>query len=103
MGLVVEQTQLETVWISTVDITNPMTRALDSLIDVMGGNELDRPYAGTKATEFQYETLVWPSNGDGPMDVTEIDCARYQTLEEAKAGHARMIKKWRQRGKLDKQ
>ena len=37
-----------------------------------------------------FETMVFPSQGD----YGELDCDRYSTEAEAKAGHAAMVEKW---------
>jgi len=100
---VIEQTQLEKVWVSTVDIT--FTRFMDEFIEkvapILAPEGLDNPGAQTKATEFHYETMVFPSDdGDGPSDWEELDCERYNDLNEAKAGHQRMVDKWKEMDKV---
>lgn len=37
-----------------------------------------------------YETMVFPRDS-----MTELDMARYETREEAEAGHAAMVARWR--------
>jgi len=37
-----------------------------------------------------FETMIFPSEDD----YTSLDCERYATLEEAREGHKRMLKKW---------
>ncbi len=37
-----------------------------------------------------FETMVFPSQGE----MCDLDCDRYSTEEEARAGHARMVEKW---------
>ena len=99
---VIEQTQLEKVWVSTVDIT--FTRLVDSILEtvapILVPEGLDNPGAQTRATEFHYETMVFPSDdGDGPSDWGELDCERYHDLDEARAGHLRMVEKWKEMDK----
>lgn len=36
-----------------------------------------------------FETMVFPAD-----DMTDLDCERYSTEAEAKAGHERMVAKW---------
>jgi hypothetical protein len=38
-----------------------------------------------------FETMVFPSK-DGPL--TDLDCDRYSTEDEALRGHQRMVEKW---------
>jgi hypothetical protein len=37
-----------------------------------------------------FETMVFPKCGEW----SELDCDRYSTLKEARAGHEAMVKKW---------
>ena len=37
-----------------------------------------------------FETMVFPSKDD----MGELDCRRYSSEDEAKAGHEEMVKKW---------
>lgn len=45
---------------------------------------------GWRVSGYRYETKVFPA----PDDYSELDCERYQTCEEAEAGHVRMVAKW---------
>lgn len=44
---------------------------------------------GREGPPLLFETLVWDRRGD------EVDGARYSTYDEAEAGHARMVGKWK--------
>jgi hypothetical protein len=94
---VIAQTQLEKVWVSTVELKE-LTRLLDNIIEVFAPFDMkDRPGLQTKASEFVYETMVFPSDdGDGPSNFEELDCERYNSLDDANVGHARMVEKWKQ-------
>ena len=43
-----------------------------------------------KGKPLIFETMVFPNN----KDFGELDMQKYSTAEEAKKGHARMVKKW---------
>jgi hypothetical protein len=90
---VVAQTQLEKVLVSTVEISS-MTRMMDTLIEAVVPDGMDRPGLKTKATEFQFETMVFSADSDGVTDWDELDCERYNSREDAQAGHTRMVEKW---------
>lgn len=43
-----------------------------------------------------YESMVFRCDQDGEItDFTELDFRRYNTEEEARAGHQEMVEKWR--------
>ena len=44
--------------------------------------------------ELWYETMVFPSNGERITDWLDLDCERYETAEQAIAGHEDMKRKW---------
>jgi hypothetical protein len=50
---------------------------------------LDHSFDGPAPLIF--ETMVFPLVGYG-----DLDCRRYSTEEQAKAGHAEMVEKWKQ-------
>lgn len=50
---------------------------------------IDHSFGGSKPLIF--ESMFFPT---GP-DSDEEDCERYSTLEEAEAGHVKMVEKWR--------
>jgi hypothetical protein len=67
---IIEQTQLPNCWVSTVFLG------------------LDHGFSD--GAPLVFETMVFPSKDD----LHELDCERYSTLAEAKAGHARLIEKY---------
>ena len=43
----------------------------------------------------EYETMVFPCDCDGFItSYAEVDCARYNDMASAEAGHKSMIEKW---------
>lgn len=44
-----------------------------------------------------FETMVFAKRGDG----CELDCDRYETEDEAREGHRRMVEKWSADGAAD--
>jgi hypothetical protein len=64
----------EIVWVSTVKLG------------------VDHGFGGTPKW---YETMVFKCHPDGRVESwSELDCERYETAEEAVAGHAAMVEKW---------
>src|SRR5437868_3160304 len=49
---------------------------------------LDHSFGGGPPMIF--ETMVFPKRGD----YSELDCERWATEEEARAGHRRLVEKW---------
>ena len=45
---------------------------------------------GESARPLIFETMVFPST----YNLLEVDCRRYATEDEARAGHAEMVTKW---------
>lgn len=50
---------------------------------------LDHSWSGGPPLIF--ETMAFPSDGDGPSSYDEVYCDRYSTEAEALAGHARAV------------
>ena len=72
------------VYIDTCQLTDMFGNMMDS----MGfGNE--------DAVAFEYETMVFKCDKDGDVeDWGELDKENYETEEEAKKGHKKMVEKW---------
>ena len=66
--------------VSTVKLSAMVRDIDDFLLDPLLGRQ----------GGLDYETMVFPNENDAG----DIDCQRYATLEEAKAGHQRMVQKW---------
>lgn len=47
---------------------------------------------GFDGTPLWYETMVFPIDKDGEVSFAEVYCDRYETLEEAFAGHDNVVK-----------
>jgi len=86
--------------VSTVDIDNPLTRQMDSLMQALASGvpaeviEEEFPGLTTDATSYKYETMVFPQENGEVTDWAELDCRRYNSLEDALAGHEEMVEKW---------
>jgi hypothetical protein len=94
---VIEQTELEAVAVSTVELDNPITGLFDIIIDTADEDRIGGPASGRR-----FETLVFPLEAwHGDEMLIEIDGQRYDTLEEAKAGHLALVEKWRGRAAHD--
>lgn len=50
-------------------------------------------FVGTAFEKF--ETMVFPMKGDRLFE--DMECERYDTWDEAVAGHAAMLEKWREK------
>lgn len=80
-------------WVSTV-LLNPIAHMLD-LGYLITTFHPDSTRPGQKVNNGKpYETMVFPARGNW----TEIDAARYDTEEEARAGHQVMVEKWSKQG-----
>ena len=75
------------VWIDTCSLDNPFA----NMLDIMGlGND--------DAIGYGYETMVFPCDEKGNVSSwADLDKANYNTEEEARKGHEKMVKKWRDR------
>jgi len=108
---VVVQTVVGNYVVSTIDIDNPELRYIDGLIEgfeeIVGKEFVDEavgPRPGRdvgSALEANYETMVFPAEDGDIASFTEVDCARYQTREEAVVGHAAMVERWSLLGSLE--
>ena len=92
-------TQVGDVVVSTVSLSLPMVRSMDSLITTLGaiyGGAEDR---ADLSTPGDYETMVFDCDDNGEVtNYTEKDFARYATKEEAEEGHKQIVEKWKEKG-----
>lgn len=94
-GFLVEKlvTELSEVVVSTIAI-GPLTAAMDLTMETMG-TLLGEERFGGSAIGWKYETLVFPKKAwEGKEALLEIDARRYMTEEEARKGHAELVRKW---------
>jgi hypothetical protein len=52
-------------------------------------------HLGVSLNTYRYETLVFPGDGTRQSDWLDLDGERYETVEEARKGHARFVAKVR--------
>lgn len=72
------------VWISTVNLAGPFERGL--MLD-------ESMFAGHHGGHI--ETMVFRANEAGPLDSSDLDCARTPHRALAEAQHAAMVAKWK--------
>jgi hypothetical protein len=90
-------TDLGTVIVSTICLTDPVQRALDGMVELVGtlvNPDSDRPAAQTSALDYAYETMVFAAADGEVTNWTELACARYATRDAAEAGHATAVQEW---------
>jgi hypothetical protein len=74
------------VWISTVEA--PRADSFDGMLVAMLDPVCDRA-KGRSPGQYRYETMVFRGE-----DRDDLDCQRYLTQDEARAGHSAMVRKW---------
>ena len=81
---------------SLVDMFSVMTRPISEAEKRVGktvlksGKVVSTVRLACRCPGGIYETMVFP----GEDSFHDLDMARYETVEEAKAGHDAMVKKW---------
>jgi len=80
--------------VSTVLLSDTV-KMMDSYIAPLGEVQLGTP--------GDYETMVFAGNKDGVTDWLEQDFARYDTKEDALKGHSKIVEKWIEKQKWQRQ
>ena len=90
------QTHVEGGYVVSTIRRDDSLQALDGMLEMMTAIVGDIGRADLSA-EGEYETMVFPGTAKaGISNWTELDFQRYDSEEEARAGHEAMVEKWKE-------
>lgn len=82
-------------WVSTIErINKEVDEAITTLMKHYGVTPADLDRVGDLSMPGDFETMVFTWT-EYEEDYTELAFARYETKEEAEAGHKEMVERWR--------